>query len=368
MKIAVLSLSAVAQSKLIDFIAKRDPQAAEWYRDNWTGDKGRYCACHAGYAGSNNNMGVEVDWRDVKKLCPARANLGTFIGALMHFIKQLGTEHQQFLIDQGTPNAFISQPVPDKAIWDRMQEFHPKTLSCCFVVRGKGGNNLVTDFFSTVEDIMGSGEEAAPIHLKIRAWHGDMELAEDSTSLKLSDIKTLLMPRQHILKRFDPFGTKSVEEVTELLYDAYEGYLLYVIKAEAPPDEMSIEELMDIYETFHMLSRATSWGGKVPVSCTCLECIKNCVCCHGVLMASVFDKTLVVPDEYVAAEPSARKKTKLLKGSAGPRRARLLKEIAAAKGKSESKLRFLDMASEFLDVEERSDDEVRIHITRRIRP
>ena len=32
-----------------------------------------------GYAGSNNNMGMEVDWRDIKEQVPHTASLGTFI-------------------------------------------------------------------------------------------------------------------------------------------------------------------------------------------------------------------------------------------------------------------------------------------------
>ena len=52
-----------------------------------------------------------------------------------------------------------------------------------------------------------------------------------------------------------------------------------------------------------------------------------------------------VPKDYVAAEPGLRKKTKVLKGAAGPRRARLLTEIKADKAKSASKIPFMSMQS-----------------------
>jgi hypothetical protein len=92
------------------------------------------------------------------------------------------TEHQQFFMDQGTHNAYISQPVIDKGVWDKVQDFNPKTLSCSFVIKGKQGSNTVTDCFSTVKDIMGSGEGCAPLLVKIRAWPGAMELAMDTIS------------------------------------------------------------------------------------------------------------------------------------------------------------------------------------------
>ena len=47
---------------------------------------------HAGYAGSNN-MGVEVDWRDITKLVSPSATVGRFTSALMKFMSDLGKEH-----------------------------------------------------------------------------------------------------------------------------------------------------------------------------------------------------------------------------------------------------------------------------------
>ena len=119
-KIGVLSFAPVVQEQLVKRLAELDPKASAWYRDFWTGVRGRYCSCHAGYCGSNNNVGVEVEWRDVKKICPPRANLGTFVGSLMHFIKQLGEEHKEFLIEQGNPNGFPIVPKFTKELWSRM--------------------------------------------------------------------------------------------------------------------------------------------------------------------------------------------------------------------------------------------------------
>ena len=47
---------------------------------------GRYCLAHAGYAGSNSNMGGEVDWRDIKKLVSPSVTVDSFKGALMQFL------------------------------------------------------------------------------------------------------------------------------------------------------------------------------------------------------------------------------------------------------------------------------------------
>ena len=42
-------------------------------------------------------MGIEVDWRDMKGECPSSVTLGTFTGALVGLITQLGQEHRVHL-------------------------------------------------------------------------------------------------------------------------------------------------------------------------------------------------------------------------------------------------------------------------------
>ncbi len=69
-------------------------RTANWYEGHWTGTFGRYSLVHAGYTESNNNMGTEVDWRDMKGECPPSTTLGTFTGTLVSLIGQLGTEHR----------------------------------------------------------------------------------------------------------------------------------------------------------------------------------------------------------------------------------------------------------------------------------
>ena len=67
--IAVLSFAETAQRLLVIYIrgVLGQPRAAAWFEGTWTGDHRRWTLAHAGYAGSNNNMGQEVDWRDMKK-------------------------------------------------------------------------------------------------------------------------------------------------------------------------------------------------------------------------------------------------------------------------------------------------------------
>ena len=91
-EVGVPEFADLVQGLLVDYIqAKYGDKPADRCREFWTGDRGRMCLSHAGYAGSNNNMGVEFSWRLIKEICSYLVSLATFIGALCKFIcTQLG--------------------------------------------------------------------------------------------------------------------------------------------------------------------------------------------------------------------------------------------------------------------------------------
>ena len=162
-----------AQALLADYIRNvlKQPRAAEWFETWWTGDRGRYCLAHAGYGGSNNNMGVEVDWRDVKKLVPPSATICVFTGALMQFISDLSDEHFDFLAPWD--GLFPSKQELTKPIYDKIQDFHPNTL--LYTIPMAWDNPQSDKRFEDLVDIVDRcGYEGAPLHLKIKAYHADV--------------------------------------------------------------------------------------------------------------------------------------------------------------------------------------------------
>ena len=201
------------QHLLVEDVTALSESTGSWFRDNWTGRRGRYCLCHSTHGGTNNNMGVEVDWRDVKKICPPSSNLGTFLGAMFHFIKEIGKEHMEHLIKTGAPNAFKRSPVISQAIFDLMQDMHPKTLACTMLL-DTTGKEKDKKFFERVHQIMALCEGTTPIHLKIQAWHrNNKKFGVSQGPPRLENFKELLMLRQNILKAIDPDFTKSTDEL-----------------------------------------------------------------------------------------------------------------------------------------------------------
>ena len=356
------------QAKLVQHLrVVSDDKLARWYEEHHTGAKGRYCLCHSTHGGTNNNMGVEVDWRDMAKLCPASSTIGTFIGCLCHFVKELGKEHEGTLVAAGTPNAFISEPVIHKEIWDSLQHMHPLTLACSFVtpnafiseqvihkeiwdlLQHMHPLTLVCSFVMTgkgkkldtaLARYIGLIHLRIKTHLRIKSWH---ENYNQIAYPRIEDIKSMLVPSQRLLNILDPDGTLDTAELRELLKERRHQYEDIVLDNDTEVlDEMPLEEALDVYESFHHMTRNATWC-KVPFTCTCVTSHAHCVCQHAVMLTSIFDRDLNVPAEYVAATPGLRKKTQKVNGTAGPKRARLLAQRRKETATKESKLQHMFM-------------------------
>jgi hypothetical protein len=100
---------------------------------------------------------------------------------------------------------------------------------------------------------------------------------------------------------------------------------------------------LEIYESFVWITRKSTWG-KYPARCTGRDNSTDCLCDHVFLTCAAFEETVQVPTNWVAKTPELRKKTNRLRGTvtAGPRRADVIAAMAKDKGKSVSKLTFMD--------------------------
>ena len=334
--IAVLTFAELAQRLLVDYI--RDvllqPEAAEWFSTWWTGARGRYCLAHASYGGSNNNMGVEVDWRDAKGLVPSSSTIGAYTGALVKFVADIGTEHQTFL--KPTDGLFPSTGVMTKRIYDQLQGFDRDTLRYSVLLL-VGHNNSERKWDEIVTRIHGSGDEDAPLHLKIKAYHDDIARG-DTTAIKLtaSEVRKILIPRQWYIQSLNPDGKRPFQAVRAEIVRRAHMYEELIIE-RTTEDQYKLLDALDLYESFDYVRRETDWG-KFPFACICKWCCKWTICEHTGLLTSVFDPEVQVPVTLVAETPALRKKCSKVRGTAGPRRARLLKEIAKQKKKSVSKI------------------------------
>jgi hypothetical protein len=205
--------------------------------------------------------------------------LGQFLGALRHYInKALEEEPMQRLCRVCSGNESIAT----KDMWDGVQSAHSKTLSCCFVLTTSSKRaDVAIELRDMTEEIMKCWHRALAIHPKTAAWHEDIRRLEQSPRQTLGDLKTLLVPRQALLKKLDPTGEFSVPTVRTQLQPLVRQYERLVIQDRVDADT-NLRDALNIYNYFHRLNRAPEWR-EIPLSCTCRVCFGNCVCKHSLL-------------------------------------------------------------------------------------
>ena len=339
--IAVEQFAETAHTLLVEHLRSvYGDECANWARDYWTGKRGRMTLAHCRMSGCNNNMGVEVSWRLIKALCDIGCALGVFLGHLCHFIKTaLGDEHRNALIKAGTPNAFIRKPIVIKGMWDAVQEAHAKTHSCCILLECSKCSE--ERYFSLVEEMMACGERTTPLHLKMVINHEKFAARGESVYIDWCDYKLVLVPRQNLLKKLDPDGTRSVAEMREQLRpmaNAYERLVLHDIRAPG----LDIREALKIYSNFHLIRYMPAWvENDIPLACTCKICVNHCVCDDTLLFAALFKPEVRVPSDYVAATVNLRKRCKSLKGAVGRKRMRILEEQKCNEKVIDSKVKYM---------------------------
>jgi hypothetical protein len=225
-----------------------------------------------------------------------------------------------------------------KCIYDQLQEFDRYTPQYSVVIL-VAHNNSERKWDEIVMHIHGSVEEDAPLHLKIKAYHDDIARGHAGDQIECvggeedSDSKHVVpqIPepwpfqavRAEIVRRAQMYGDLILKRTTE--------------------DQYQLLEALDLYESFYYVRHETSWG-KLPFGCICKWCCKWTICEHTALLTSVFDPEVQVPVNLVAETQALRKKCSNLKvrGTAGQRKARLLKQIAKQKKQSVSKIVFVD--------------------------
>ena len=149
------------------------------------------------------------------------------------------------------------------------------------------------------------------------------------------------MPRQWFLKKLDPDGTLTVPALRRILDPHVREYADVVLKAREPAG-LTVKMALNIYKKFHFMSRQPDWG-EIPFSCSCKVCFPNCVCEDTILLASLFNPKVRVPENWVTATVSslARQVQKPIGGAAGRKRRRVIEERACNEKTISSKVKFL---------------------------
>jgi hypothetical protein len=128
----------VMQTAMIVWLRESgEPEAADYFQKQWTGDRGHYMLAHGGHGITQDSSGVESTWRWTKAATSNHANteFPMFLSNLSLFLKERAREacanHDKLGIPRWT---FASKPLISKKTWDKAQEMHPLTLHLSTIV------------------------------------------------------------------------------------------------------------------------------------------------------------------------------------------------------------------------------------------
>ncbi len=110
------------------------------------------------------------------------ATICALTGALVKFVGDIGTEHQDFL--KPMDGLLPLTRVMTKRIYDQLQEFDWDTLWYSVLIL-VGHNNSERKWDEIVMQVHGSGDEDVPLHLKIKAYYNEIARG-DTQAIKSS--------------------------------------------------------------------------------------------------------------------------------------------------------------------------------------
>jgi hypothetical protein len=91
----------------------------------------------------------------------------------VQYVRTASEDHEQKLIKQGRPNAFVREPSPVKADWDALQNMHPKAMVCSMPL-GVGRKMTAEEtsaFGELISDLFYTHPRCEPVYLHIQKFH-----------------------------------------------------------------------------------------------------------------------------------------------------------------------------------------------------
>ncbi len=149
---------------------------------------------------------------------------------------------------------FIEIPKFDKEVWDSVQAMHPKTLAVSILCQQSGKSDEKSMAYAALTDEVYdmAHSDATPLHHRIALWHA----AHNGRKLEIdiSDCKTVFLPLQKLLDKIDPGSHRPLDEVRAEVERYAEVFLALYSEDDESHHEMTLSELLDAAETFHVVN------------------------------------------------------------------------------------------------------------------
>ncbi len=93
-----------------------------------------------------------------------------------------------------------------------------------------------------------------PLHIRIGMWHTQLSEKDEEPPISARNCKFVFIPRQKLLKAIDPTGARALADVRDEVEILVEKYQAIIAEDDESYKQLSLCELLDIYETFHLVN------------------------------------------------------------------------------------------------------------------
>jgi hypothetical protein len=203
--------------------------------------------------------------------------------------------------------SFPKLPWPIGEDWNRLAEMHPYVLELAYVDAARETKDKWNRTMRLIRATPGV-EPLTLVHEKIRLLH-EMHAVDLPCR---NSITSIIIPSTAYLNSIDDTRSMSLEEVREAIRGKrhqYEDMLSNPAGFEANNPDMCCEEMVDLYESFHLLEPLEEkWGRWVTSKCICEDFMSAAICSHSTMLALLYDVTLKFPPRQSTKKLQARGK------------------------------------------------------------
>ncbi len=311
-----IALTRLLQQEIVVWLTEvEEARAAIWFNDNWTSERGNYTIATAGYVGNNLSSGIESNLRYMRRDTIGNAGttqriaLPVFAPSLMQYLSIRSKRHaDKILVEKTGAHTFPSEATYiTTKLWKKIQDFkvHRLLLSFCEAsqhVRNIWANDM--DFFHSC----GKNETFGEAITRFRAAGMTMKLA-------CSAIVGILIPTKHMMRDVENNHFETFEEDEKFVEDTrnmFECMYHSEDKLDAEYGETSLEDKLDIMESFVRVTPMPIKSGEMVFLCNCGDAYKYYGCVHLGVLSMLWNQDMNFPDAVRARPLKAKQNRKAL--------------------------------------------------------
>ena len=202
---------------------------------------------------------------------------------------------------------FPSMPWPIREDWNRLEKLHPYVLELSYADGGAESKDKWRKSMRLIRTIPGV-DRLTPVHEKISMLHDMGSIAVPPRTT----LTSIIIPSTKLLDDLDPPRSMCIDELREVIRPKrhlFEDMLANPIQFESDHPDLTIEEIIELYESCYLLEPIEEkWGRWGSWKCMCTDFMSAAVCGHSLLMALLYDMTLKFPSKHSSKKLELRGK------------------------------------------------------------